>query len=164
LYWLPTLVFLAHIAEEFPRFPAWATRHFGATSRAWYVYTHIALVAIAVTISARAEAAAPRTIWPLLAMAFQWVLATNALFHIATTIMFKEYSPGVVTGTLLFLPATAYLFNRVVAAHFFTTVQLASVVAIGTVLGAAVVASLWLPMDLDWRLRRPEHVPRQRPS
>ena len=45
LYWLPLVVFLAHIAEEGPRFPQWATRHFGATSRAFYFYSHLVLVA-----------------------------------------------------------------------------------------------------------------------
>ncbi|MBM3494501.1 MAG: hypothetical protein FJX72_09320 [Armatimonadetes bacterium] len=32
LYWLPLIVLAPHMLEEYSRFPAWATRHFGATS------------------------------------------------------------------------------------------------------------------------------------
>lgn len=56
-YWLPLIVFIPHMIEEYPRFPAWATRHFGATSRAWYVYSHILLVAIAVPVCLWADSA-----------------------------------------------------------------------------------------------------------
>jgi hypothetical protein len=153
MYWIPALVFLTHVAEEYPRFPEWATRHFGATSRAWYVYTHILLIAVAVFICARAQDAAPLTLWPLLATSFQWVLATNGIFHILTTLLFREYSPGLFTGAALFLPATAYMFNRTLREELLTPLQVASVLGLGTVVGGAVVASLWLPMDLDWRLR-----------
>jgi hypothetical protein len=153
MYWIPALVFLIHVAEEYPRFPEWATRHFGATSRAWYVYTHILLIAVAVVICARAQDAAPRTLWPLLATSFQWVVATNAIFHIATTLLFREYSPGLFTGTALFPPATAYMFNRTLSEELLTPLQVASVLGLGTVVGGAAVASLWLSMDLDWKLR-----------
>ena len=61
MYWLPLLVFMAHVAEEYPRFPAWATRHFGATSKAWYVYAHMGLVAIALAICPWAQHAPPQT-------------------------------------------------------------------------------------------------------
>ncbi|MBI3071599.1 MAG: HXXEE domain-containing protein, partial [Deltaproteobacteria bacterium] len=120
VYWLPVLAFAAHIAEEYPRFPEWATRHFGATSRAWYVYSHVPLVFFVIAIAAFAEKAPPQSVWPLLATAIQWVLATNAIFHLVTTRLFREYSPGVVTGTLLFLPTTAYVFWRTLDASLLT--------------------------------------------
>lgn len=155
MYWIPAVVFVAHVAEEYPRFPEWATRHFGATSRAWYVYSHVVLIAMNVAICASAEGAPARTVWPILATSLQWALATNAVFHIATTFLFKEYSPGVVTGASLFLPATVYVFMRTLREELLTPLQVASAVGLGTILGVAVVASLWLHMDFDWRLRRP---------
>jgi hypothetical protein len=155
MYWIPTIVLLAHVLEEFPRFPAWASRHFGSTSRAWYVYSHVPLLAGVGLVSAQAQAAGPGSGWALLALGFQWILATNALFHITTTLGFREYSPGVVTGTLLVLPATAYLYYRAVSADLFTSAQVASAIALGTVLSAAAVASLWLRAGFDWRFQRP---------
>jgi hypothetical protein len=154
MYLLATLSFLLHCAEEFPRFPAWATRHFGATSRPYYVYSHIPLIASVVTTSLLASTSPPGTVWPLLATAGQWVLFTNGLFHLVTTILFREYSPGVVTGTLLFFPATAYVLDRTVRGDLLTPAQIGLALALGTLAGALVIASLWLRMDLDWRLRR----------
>lgn len=155
MYWILLLTFIAHIIEEYPRFPEWATRHFGATSRPWYVYSHIPLVILACVVGALAESAPPRTTWPMLATAAQWVLATNACFHLTTTALFREYSPGVYTGTLLFLPGTAYVIRRTVQDDLLTTGQLAVAIGLGTAVGVAVIASLWLRMDFDWRMRRP---------
>jgi hypothetical protein len=159
VYWIPAVVFLVHVAEELPRFPAWATRHFGATSRAYFVYSHIVMVPAVVVVSVQAQAAAPRTTWPMVAVAFMWVLGTNALFHIATTVLFREYSPGLVTGVLLAIPATGYLVLRVRAMELLTGQQLAAALVIGTVVSGLVICSLWLHLDFDWRLRRPPSSP-----
>lgn len=158
MYWIPAICFLLHVAEEFPSFPAWATRHFGVTSRAWYVYSHIPLIAGIFIVSALAQAR-PGTIWPLLATAGQCTLASNALFHLVTTFLFREYSPGVVTGVTLFFPATAYVFHRTVADRLLSDSDLAIACAAGILAGAAVIGSLWLRMDIDWRLRRARHEP-----
>jgi hypothetical protein len=149
--WLPTVTFLVHVAEEYPRFPAWATRHFGATSRAWFVYSHVPLVASLLAISSGALGE-DATAWLLVAA--QWVLFTNALFHAVTTALFHEYSPGVVTGVALFPAGTLLVLRHVHRAEALAPLGFASAIAAGTVAGAAVVASLWLPMDIDWRGRR----------
>jgi hypothetical protein len=155
IYWIPALTFLAHIAEECPRFPEWATRHFGATSLPWYVYSHVPLVAAVLGVSFLAAAAPAGTLFPLLATSVQWAFATNILFHVATTFIFREYSPGIVTAVLLFLPGTAYLFARTVREGLLTPPQVVAAIALGTVIGIAAVASLWMRMDIDWRFRRP---------
>jgi len=154
LYWIPAVVFLLHVAEEYPRFPEWATRHFGATSRPYFVYSHIPLVASIVTISFLASRGPVGSTAAFLATGAQCVLVTNALFHIATTVLFREYSPGVVTAAVLFLPSSAYLFQRTLREDLLDARAFAWAAGIGTVMGALVIASLWLHMDLDWRLRR----------
>ena len=155
MYWLSLLVFLPHMAEEYPRFPAWATRHFGATSTAWYVYSHVGLVAIALAICSWAQNAPPQTSGPLLGTALMLTLAFNAVFHVVTTILFREYSPGLVTGVLLFFPAAGHVFLETVQGELLTTSQIIAAVAIAAAVQVAVVASLYLHMDVDWRLRRP---------
>ena len=144
--WLPLLLFVPHVIEEYPGFPAWATRHFGVTSRAWYVYSHVVLVAGMAALGWLAEGAAPNSVGLLLVVAIQVSLAGNAIFHLATTALFREYSPGVVTGTALFLPATALVVRD--AAQ--TSGQLGTAVILGVVSQVLVIASLWLPMDLGW--------------
>ena len=155
MYWIPVIALCVHVLEEFPRFPAWASRHFGSTSRAWYVYTHVAIAATFGIVSARAQAVGPGSQWATLALACQWLLATNAIFHIATTLWFREYSPGLVTGVLFVLPATAYLYDRAISLAVFTNSQVVWAIAVGATLSAAATASLWLRADFDWTLRRP---------
>lgn len=155
MYWLPLLLFILHIAEEFMSFPAWATRHFGATSRAWYVYSHIALIAMALPICHWAQHAPPQTWGSLLGTAFMWTLVLNAVFHVVTTLHFREYSPGVVTGVFLFFPAAIYIFYVTVQKQLLTPLQIAIAMCIATLVQVAVVGSLYLHIDIDWRLRKP---------
>ncbi|RPJ16990.1 MAG: HXXEE domain-containing protein, partial [Chloroflexi bacterium] len=49
----------------------------------------------------------------LIVMGIQAILLFNAFVpHIASTIRFRMYSPGVVTATLITLPFSFYLFHR----------------------------------------------------
>lgn len=142
------LIFLIHIAEEWRGFPAWATRHFGATSRASFVYSHIVLVAATVAICWVAQQEPSRT-WTIWAVAAQWGFFTNAIFHVVTWRLFKEYSPGVITALLLFVPATAWQLATV----SLDSIGIATAIAIGTALGGFAVASLWFGMDIGWNFR-----------
>ena len=154
MYWLPLIVFLPHMLEEYSRFPAWATKHFGATCKAWYVYSHVVLVAVALPVCLWAENASPQTWGRILATALMITLAINGVFHVVTTFLFREYSPGVVTGTLLFFPATGYLLFLTARDSLLTTTQISVAVVIGAVVQIAVIASLYLRMDIDWRFQR----------
>jgi hypothetical protein len=145
LLWIPCVVFVVHVLEEVPRFPAWATKHFAPMSRAWFVYSHVPLLAGIIYVCAQAQAAAPGSGWVLFAFALQWALGINVLFHVGTTIWFREYSPGLVTALLVVLPATIYLHNRVVAEGLLTDAQIRIAIAVGAVVSVAAVASLWLP-------------------
>jgi hypothetical protein len=148
------LIFLVHIAEEWWCFPAWASRHFGTTSRAWYVYSHIVLIAGTIGICWIATISPTRT-WTIWAVAVQWGLFTNAVFHVATTWFFREYSPGLVSSVLCFVPITIWQLDavsldgsgRIVAA------------VLGSTMGGFAVASLWLHMNIDWSFRRVEPAP-----
>ncbi|HEV7734674.1 MAG TPA: HXXEE domain-containing protein [Candidatus Binatia bacterium] len=154
MYWLPLVVFVAHMIEEFPRFPAWATRHFGATSTAWYVYSHCVLVAAALVLCPWAQGAPAQTWGPVVGTALMWTLGMNALFHVVTTFLFREYSPGVVTGVLLLLPAAGWVLVETVDDQLLTTAQIGVAFVLALVFQVAVIASLYLPMDIDWRFRR----------
>jgi Protein of unknown function with HXXEE motif len=154
MYWLSLIVFFLHMLEEYPRFPAWATRHFGATSTAWYVYSHILLVAVATAVCLWAENAAPQTWGRILGTTLMITLALNGVFHVVTTFLFREYSPGVITGIVLFFPATGYLLLMTVRESLLTTTQIGAAVVIGAVVQFAVIASLYLRLDIDWRFQR----------
>ena len=151
--WLPVAVFAAHIVEEYPRFPAWATRRFGATSRAWYVYSHILLVALVIAVCGWAAGAAPGS-WGVLAwLALAQTLGFNALFHLAASLRWREYSPGLVTGLALMLPAAAWLTWRAGAQGLASGAQIAWALVLAALVQALVIWSLTLEMDIDWRFR-----------
>jgi len=147
------LIFLVHIAEEWAHFPAWATRHFGATSRAWYVYSHIFLIAATVGICLMATLA-PTKIWIILAVAVQFALFTNAVFHFMTWRIWGEYSPGLYSAMLLFVPVTLWQF----AAVPLDAGALAKTLILGSIMGGLAVASLWLNMNIGWNFRACERV------
>jgi hypothetical protein len=73
-----------------------------------------------------------------------------------TTILFREYSPGVVTAVAVLLPSSACVLWRMTEDAVLATSQLVEATGIGVVGGALVVGSLWLRMDFDFRLRRPQ--------
>lgn len=152
IYWLPTAAFILHIAEEYPRFCDWATRHFGTTSRAWYVYSHIPLFGICALASFMATSASPGSPWLVLVATIAVVQVSNAVFHVVTTLLFREYSPGLVTACLAFLPAAWIVLQHAVGALAPAQVQLAT--GLGALLGLLIVASLWLDMDVGWNLRK----------
>lgn len=151
--WIPFIVFLLHCAEEYPFFPQWATRHFGATSKPWYVYSHIVLFFMMIAICAIATVAEPQTWGKLILLSLMWSLCFNALFHIVSTIAFKEYSPGVVTGTLLFIPLTCFMSYMAIAEYMLTWSQFLTALVLGLESMALVIASLWLPMNMGWNFR-----------
>src|SRR5690349_10677262 len=96
-FWIPFFAFVFHIAEElpvgpWPGFPAWASRHFGVTSKAWYVYSHIICILIFVSICTWASRSVAYSWGSLLSFSLMWTLAINAAFHIISTILFREYS------------------------------------------------------------------------
>jgi hypothetical protein len=141
VYWLPFLAMCAHVAEELPRFPAWATRHFGTTTTEWFVISHIPLVAIAAYISvAAARTGAGAAIWWL--FVFQAALFCNAVFHVAATIVLREYSPGVVTALLVYSPLTLFLLPILGNSLGRRRAIWAGVV--GACLSVGLVSSLWL--------------------
>jgi len=114
--WLPFAALLVHILEEFPHFPEWATARFGTTTTLWYGLSHFPLVALAALISWRAARPAPShsAVWWLLVL--QAALLTNAIFHVSCSVLWREYSPGVLTAVVLYAPLSGFLVPRLVAA------------------------------------------------
>lgn len=139
--------FVLHSAEELPRFPAWATRHFGTTTTEFFVLSHIPLVALSATTSYLAERHGPGSIWATLATAWQWQLVVNGLFHLTATALFNEYSPGVITGTAVVFPASFY-FDQTLRRDLLAPPRLWTALAIGSLVAGLAIASLGLDNDV----------------
>lgn len=145
-YWLVPATFLLHCAEELPRFPRWATKHFGTTTTQFYLASHAVLVPLIVTAGAQGARRANSRRAAFWATAVAAGLGLNGVFHIATTRLFREYSPGVVSGALAMLPAAGYTLRRTRQQGLLTPEEIVGAFLTGTVLSTAAVASLYVDM------------------
>lgn len=104
------LIYAIHMVEEFTLgFVEWADRYFGVfdwTQNLIGNSVYLALLTLACYFYRKNPV---KNLW--LGMAgSMWVLS-NAFIHLSATILGSEYSPGVVTATLLYIPAgLAFLF------------------------------------------------------
>ena len=144
LPWLVLASLLLHVLEEWSRFPEWATRHFGTTSDRFFVVSHIPIFGIVawVVSSASRSNASTRSIW-LLVMIIG-ALCTNTLFHLGTTGWFSEYSPGLVTALVLYLPLAIYMLPR--ASDILGIDPTIKAIATGFIMSTMITASLAFDM------------------
>src|SRR5262249_4633850 len=100
-----------HVFEEWPRFPKWA-RQFGSAkySDREYIVTHALAVVFALGAVAIIRAFPTSSIlFGFFAIVFGPGVFCNAWFHAAATVLTRTYCPGVITGTLIYLPLSAVL-------------------------------------------------------
>lgn len=145
-FWLVPAVFAAHIAEELPRFPQWATRHFGTTTKEFYVVSHLVLGPAVVACAAAGSKRAGSWMGPFAGCAAAGVMVANTVYHVGTTALFREYSPGVVTAVLGMLPASLYALRRARAEGLLTDEQFLGALLTGNAACLAAVGSLYVDM------------------
>ena len=111
LVWLFVAAYVAHVAEEyFGGFPEWLALIIGRPlSRADFLAINaIALVVIIIAI----RAVTRRESLGWLAIAIATILLVNGLAHILGTIVTGTYSPGLITGVVLYLPLSQLTLIR----------------------------------------------------
>ncbi|MGA5466760.1 HXXEE domain-containing protein [Mycobacterium sp. NPDC050041] len=145
-YWLVPAAFLAHCAEELPRFPRWATRHFGTTTTQFYLASHAILVPSVLSAGACGANRPTSRRAAFFATSVAAALGINGVFHIATTRLFGEYSPGVITGAAAVLPAAVYTLLRTKRDNLLTEEQILGAFLTGTALSTGAIASLYVDM------------------
>jgi hypothetical protein len=124
------LVFILHVSEEAPGFVAWfnslVARHisqplFLAVNATAFVIT----VFVAILVAAGRDRASG-----LVGVAWVgFLMLANGIFHLVGTLVLGRYSPGVITGTLLYLPLSL-LFMRAVVRELKLPPQLVIAVAL----------------------------------
>lgn len=149
-----TAAFVVHCVEEYPRFPEWATRHFGTTTRRFYLVSHAVLVPLVALVDAHSSRGRATRSKAWLATGLASTLISNAVFHAGATVAFREYSPGAASGLLVLVPVgLADITSRRHASVLGPRARSTAVTA-GVVLNAVIVASLWMDMPrLDRRAR-----------
>lgn len=107
--WLFPATYCVHILEEWrggEGFPAWWSRLMGAelTVERFLVLNAYALAGMALGVALAAVFRRMR--WLL--VGFGAVVLVNALAHIGASVVTRSYSPGAVSGALLWLPLGAW--------------------------------------------------------
>ena len=128
LLWLVPIFFALHNMEEAPFMERWSHRlpfrpPLTITTRQFVIAVTFLTLAGFVLTYLEVKFLANRTGY-LIVLGMQAILLFNAFIpHIAATIRFRMYSPGVVTAVLLTLPFSFYLFRRVLAENILTGTQ-----------------------------------------
>lgn len=128
LLWLVPVFFALHNLEEAPFMERWSRRlplkiHPVVTTRQFALaVTFLTLAGFLLTCYAL-EILGSSTGY-ILILAIQAILLFNALIpHIAITIRFRMYSPGVITAVLITLPFSYYLFRRAITENILSWSQ-----------------------------------------
>ena len=80
----------------------------------------------------------------MLAAKAHFQFALNALFHLATAIVFTEYSPGMVTGVAVGIPVTIYFLRRERGEQRVTRREMTIALVLGGVTSGAAVGLLFV--------------------
>jgi hypothetical protein len=125
LLWLVPFFFMIHNIEEAPFMESWSKRlplkiHSIVSTKQFVIaVTCLTLSGFILTFLGVETLGHP--IGYLLVLGIQMTLAFNAFVpHLATTIRFRLYSPGVVTALLITLPFSFYLFRRALTEDLLT--------------------------------------------
>lgn len=146
IYWLVTAQWLAHFADEwYFGFPAWATRHFAPLPDRFWVgmMTVVTVPMVALGWAASRPRAGRGT--RLVCAAVQMIFFSNAFFHLTTTFVFGEYSPGTASAALLFLPLSPLIWRAARREPEVTGAWFAAALAVGFVVHGLVLLNL--PVD-----------------
>jgi energy-converting hydrogenase Eha subunit G len=107
-------VFVLHVLEETPGFVAWFNRQVqpDITPRLFFSVVAtgfiITLMVAAIMAANRDRAAAiVATAW------IGFLMLANGIFHLVATLAQRGYTPGVVTGSLLYLPVSLLFFAAI---------------------------------------------------
>jgi hypothetical protein len=134
--WLFPASYLVHIAEEYwGGFPAWIARFWGVESSLgnFLSWNGGALIMMAVGVALTLKTKSYR--WLL--VAFATVILINGLVHAGASVATGSYSPGLISGLLLFVPLGAITLLR--ARRQVNARTLRAGVVVGVIMHGAVV-------------------------
>lgn len=133
---LAPLVYAIHHAEEhlFFNFRAWRLKYFPdnnalSTEAILAILVSVGLIYLIIHASVRTKVSA----W----MALTFLMATqvhNAIFHLGATIAFRDFSPGLITAMLLYLPANWLIAKAALKEEWVSPRQLGVIFLAGGIL------------------------------
>jgi hypothetical protein len=109
--WLFPASYLIHIAEEYwGGFPAWIARFWGVESSSGHFLSWNGGALVMMTVGVWLVLRTKSYRWLL--VSFATVVLINGLVHTVASMVTLSYSPGLVSGLLLFVPLGALTLRR----------------------------------------------------
>lgn len=143
-FWLPSLYIVLHTIEELPYFGVWVTAHFGTHTTFVFALTHIPILLSVFLSSHMASKIGKNSSWVVLITAWQIQFGINAIFHIATSVLFREYSPGMVVAGSLGFVTTYYFISRIWREDRLSAKELSYSAILGAAMAAAAIGVLFI--------------------
>ena len=142
LIWLLPIAFALHVTEEFATgYPAYATEVTGyPMALPMFLGSNtLCIVIMALLTRWAAKTHKPNAVfWTLLWAAGN--LFWNFVYHAAAEVAHQRYSPGIITGTLIYLPLSLLVWRAALAERPITGAALANAIALGGVFMGIVAA------------------------
>lgn len=109
------VAFVLHVLEEAPLFVAWFnTRVTPPITQSSFLTVNAIGLVITVGV-AFSIASNPQPLQGLVGVAWvSFLMLANCLFHLVATVVLGRYCPGVITGSLLYLPLSIVFMRTVV--------------------------------------------------
>ena len=108
-------VFILHVLEEAPGFVAWFNSLVPRSmTQSSFLAVNGAALMITILIASLVAASPHPASGLVLAAWVGFLMLANGLLHLVGTVVHGRYSPGVVTGTLLYLPFGVLLLRGIV--------------------------------------------------
>lgn len=133
---LAPLVYAIHHAEEhlFFNFRAWRLKYFPdnnalSTEAILAILVSVGLVYLLIHATTRTRVSAWVTLMFLMATQVH-----NAIFHLGATIIFRDFSPGLITAMALYLPANGLIAQAALREGWVSPRQLGAIFIAGGVL------------------------------
>ncbi|HYG87271.1 MAG TPA: HXXEE domain-containing protein [Azospirillum sp.] len=142
LIWLMPAAFAPHIVEEYGTgFPDWVTHTLGgAMTGGAFLMNNAVFMAILVGLTAWAALRpSPLSAFVLLSWA-SGNLFWNFVFHLATTVLYDRFSPGLITAVLLYFPISLAVGWAALSERVLSRVAFAGAVSIG---GGLMLFVIW---------------------
>jgi Protein of unknown function with HXXEE motif len=132
--WAPLATALAHIFEEFVfpgGFMSWYSRYRGpkvvSVNPRFLVIINVVLVAVCCNVGLAAQKSEALPYW----LGVVAVLCSNGMWHIWAAIGSHGYSPGMITGTTLYIPLAIYGLVHLIRSGLISVPSAAFAIVIG---------------------------------
>lgn len=133
LQWIFPLAVTLHSVEEAVWFPSWASRHRAdlpwEVSAALFRFGLVMITAFAWFVTWLSRKRGLHSNWTYVFVSYVFAMLVNvAVPHVIATVIFRGYTPGVVTAVIVNLPVTTALLTRVFEERIIPTRTVATLV------------------------------------